>query len=212
MAAPSKSDAFLAAVEARRSYYGLSDASPISDEKVLEIITEAVKHSPTAFNNQSTAVIYVHGEKHQQVWDLIVEKLTVAYAGNDYALDRLNTMTALFKKAHGTIIFFEDDKIIKELAEKFAAFASSFPLWQENAAGMLQFVVWTALEAEGLGASLQHHGGSPVANKALLELFNLPETWRSTAMMPIGTPVGPPGNPDRAKTFDNLEQRIRVFA
>ena len=30
-----------------------------------------------------------------------------------------------------------------------------FKIWDENAAGIIQYMVWTALEAEGLGASLQ---------------------------------------------------------
>lgn len=35
------------------------------------------------------------------------------------------------------------------------AFAQAFPVWSENSAGILQHIVWTALVAEGHGASLQ---------------------------------------------------------
>jgi predicted oxidoreductase (fatty acid repression mutant protein) len=33
--------------------------------------------------------------------------------------------------------------------------AASLPTWSENSTGMLQYIVWAALAAEGMGASLQ---------------------------------------------------------
>lgn len=35
------------------------------------------------------------------------------------------------------------------------ALAQAFPVWSLHQTGMLQYIVWTALEKEGLGASLQ---------------------------------------------------------
>lgn len=35
------------------------------------------------------------------------------------------------------------------------AFSQAFPIWSENSAGILQYITWTALAAEGHGASLQ---------------------------------------------------------
>lgn len=35
------------------------------------------------------------------------------------------------------------------------ALAQAFPVWSQHQTGMLQYIVWTALEKEGLGASLQ---------------------------------------------------------
>jgi hypothetical protein len=37
----------------------------------------------------------------------------------------------------------------------FISLAAQFPVWSENSTGMHQFVVWTALATEGMGASLQ---------------------------------------------------------
>ncbi len=45
---------FKEAVEKRRTYYGISNASPVSDAEIQEIIEEAVKNVPSAFNSQST--------------------------------------------------------------------------------------------------------------------------------------------------------------
>jgi predicted oxidoreductase (fatty acid repression mutant protein) len=76
---------------------------------------------------------------------------------------------------------------------------------------MLQFAVWTALANEGMGANLQHYGGSKEIEANMLEEFNLPSTWRSTALMPFGVPTGEPGNPGHPKTFNPIEERVKVF-
>jgi hypothetical protein len=75
-----------------------------------------------------------------------------------------------------------------------------FPVWSENATGMLQFAIWTALASEGMGASLQHYGAySEEISANVLKEFNLPSTWKNTAMMPFGVSTGEPGNPSRPK-------------
>lgn len=90
--------------------------------------------------------------------------------------------------------------------------ASHFPIWSENSTGMLQFAVWTALETEGFGASLQHYGAySEEIAKDVLGEFNLPATWKSTAMMPFGVPSGAAGVASRPKTFLPIEERVKVF-
>jgi len=90
--------------------------------------------------------------------------------------------------------------------------APHFPVWSENATGMLQFAVWTALANEGMGASLQHYGAySEEISANVLKEFDLPSTWKSTAMMPFGVPTGVPGNPSRPKTFNPIEERVKVF-
>ena len=60
-----------------------------------------------------------------------------------------------YASGYGAVFFFEDEKVINEWYERMPPFKSSksFDTWSENATGMLQFVVWTALEKEGFGAS-----------------------------------------------------------
>lgn len=57
--------------QARRSYYKLSAKSPISDDQLLWIVGEAVKHTPTAFNSQSGRAVLVLGDRHQELWDVV---------------------------------------------------------------------------------------------------------------------------------------------
>jgi len=87
-----------------------------------------------------------------------------------------------------------------------------FPVWSENSTGMLQFTIWTALANEGMGASLQHFGAySEEIQANVLKEFNLPSTWKSTAMMPFGIATGEPGVASRPKTFVPVEERVKVF-
>ena len=52
----SGSAAFFEFVRNRRTIYTLTPESTIPDEKVQEIITEAIKHAPSSFNSQSSRV------------------------------------------------------------------------------------------------------------------------------------------------------------
>ena len=55
---------------------------------------------------------------------------------------------------------------------------------------MPQFVVWTSLEAEGLGASLRLQ---PADRRKVKAEWNIPESWKLIAQMPFGKPVAEPG-------------------
>ena len=52
----SGSATFFEAVKGRRTIYALSSESTIPDEKIQEIVAEAVKHAPSSFNSQSSRV------------------------------------------------------------------------------------------------------------------------------------------------------------
>lgn len=63
---------------------------------------------------------------------------------------------ASFRNGYGTILFFEDQTIVANLQKQFPLYQDNFPVWSQQSSGILQYIVWTALELEGLGASLQH--------------------------------------------------------
>ena len=92
-----------------------------------------------------------------------------------------------FKAGYGTVLFFEDEAIVKSLQEKFVAYAENFPIWSHQASGMHQLVVWTGLEAEGLGASLQHY--NPLIDDEVKQEWNVPANWKLIAQMPFGNPT-----------------------
>ena len=70
---------------------------------------------------------------------------------------------------------------------------------------MHQYVVWTALEIEGFGASLQHY--NELIEEQVKKEWNVPGNWKLISQMPFGKPVGKPDE----KQFQPLEDRIKVF-
>ncbi len=44
-------------IKNRRTIYNLGDALPVSEEHVTKLIKEAVKHSPSSFNSQTSRVV-----------------------------------------------------------------------------------------------------------------------------------------------------------
>lgn len=103
-------------------------------------------------------------------------------------------------------MFFDDSAAYDFLTPRFAALSKNYPEWEEHSSGMHQFIVWTALEAEGLGCNLQHYQPSitPYVNKT----YDVPATWSLKSQMVFGKPSAP--LPD-AKPKTHLEQALRVY-
>lgn len=66
---------FLAPVETRRSIYPLSNSSPISDDRIVEIVRTAILHVPSSFNSQSTRAVVLLKKEHEKLWDITKECL-----------------------------------------------------------------------------------------------------------------------------------------
>ena len=111
----------------------------------------------------------------------------------------------MFRSGHGTVLFYEDQTVVKGLQEQYPAYADNMPIHSVTTGAMHQFAVWTALEAEGLGASLQHY--NPIIDQDVAKAFNIPDTWELKAEMPFGKPLAKPGN----KTFQPISERFKVI-
>ena len=66
------------------------------------------------------------------------------------------------------ILFFDDPAPNAALAAKFSHYADKFPQWAEHHSGMLQYALWVAFEAEGMGCNLQHYNPVVVSSGYLL--------------------------------------------
>ncbi|KQY83323.1 nitroreductase [Paenibacillus sp. Root52] len=197
------STTFFDALKNRRSYYGISKESTISDAKIQEIVEEAVKYTPTSFNSQTSRAVVLLGEQHDKLWNH-TEEILREVVGNEEAFKSTSEKMAGFRSGYGTVLFFEDNNVIAQLQQNFAAYADNFPIWANQSNGMLQLVIWTALEQEGLGASLQHY--NPLIDEKVKQEWNIPENWRLIAQMPFGKPTATPGE----KEFQPIEERVKV--
>ena len=194
---------FFTAVADRRTFYGISKESVVSDDRIKEIIEHAVKHTPSSFNSQSARVVLLLGNHHDKLWDIAKEALRKIVPADQFSSteDKINS----FKSGYGTVLFFEDSSVIESLQQQFALYKDNFPIWSQQSSGMHQFVIWTALEIEGFGASLQHY--NELIENDIKKEWSIPENWKLIGQMPFGKPTA---NPDE-KQFLPLEQRIKVF-
>jgi len=95
------SKAFFETVKARRTYYQLKKESTISDEKIQDIITQALLHVPSSFNSQSTRIILLVKEEHNKLWDITKSVLKGIVPAEQYSSteQRLNG----FQAGYGTV-------------------------------------------------------------------------------------------------------------
>ena len=192
---------FWQAVKGRRTYYSLAKEATISEERLRSIIENAVLHTPTAFNSQSGRVLVVTGEQQTALWDLVEAALRKIVPAGSFG--PTEEKIAAFRKAYGSVLFFEDQEVVQGLQAKFPLYKDNFPSWSQQASGMLQFVVWTALEEVGFGASLQHYGS--LIEEEVRQRWSLPESWQLVAQMPFGKPEAKPGE----KEFLPVAGRVR---
>ncbi|MDG0813121.1 nitroreductase family protein [Cohnella rhizosphaerae] len=197
-------DHFLTAVRQRRSFYGINDEAIVPDERIEEIIMEAVKHTPSSFNSQSARVVLLLKKEHRKFWNITAETLRKVVADPEQFKATQDKMNA-FAAGYGTVLFFEDQTVIEDLQRQFASYKDNFPKWSAHSSGMHQFVVWTALETEGYGASLQHY--NPLVDEEVKRTWGLPDSWLLIAQMPFGKPVAQPGE----KTYKPLDERVKIF-
>ncbi|MFC5472153.1 nitroreductase family protein [Cohnella suwonensis] len=194
---------FMAAIKNRRTIYALGKESTISDSRIQEIVEEAVKHTPSAFNSQSSRLVVLFGEQHDKLWNITTDVLKAIVPPDQFqsTQDKMNG----FRAGHGTVLFFEEMQVIENLQQQFAAYQDRFPVWAQQTSAMHQLVVWTAFEAEGLGASLQHY--NPLIDDKVKAEWSLPDSWQLIAQMPFGKPTAGPGD----KQFQPVSERVKVF-
>lgn len=195
---------FKEAIAHRRTYYSITDRSPISDKEIKDILDFAVKHVPSAFNSQTTRVVLLLGEQHKKVWDITKEVLRKIVPADAFTATETKIDTC-FRSGYGTVLFYEDTEIVRGLQKAFPTYSEKFPVWSEQTSGMHQFAIWTMLEDAGLGASLQHY--NPLIDEKVAKEWNINKNWTLIAQMPFGKPAGEPGE----KQYNPIEDRVLCF-
>ena len=194
---------FYEAIKERRSIYAISKESPISDERIKEIVEYMVKHVPSAFNSQTTRTVILLGESHDKLWNITMEALRKIVPASDFASTEAKINS--FKGGYGTVLFFEDFAVVESLQKQFELYKDNFPVWALQTSGMMQFSVWTAFATEGLGASLQHY--TELIDAEVKKEFNIPNNWRMMAQMPFAKFTAGAGE----KEFSPIEDRVKVI-
>jgi uncharacterized protein len=92
---------FLEAVKARRSIYKITNSSPISDERIVEIVNETVLNAPSSFNSQSTRIVVLLKAEHEKFWDNTLEILKAIVPPENFAATE-QRITG-FRAGYGTV-------------------------------------------------------------------------------------------------------------
>lgn len=194
---------FKTALAQRRSYYDLSNKSPITPDEIKGIIDYAVMFTPSAFNSQSARCVLLLDGQHAKLWEIVRETLRKIVPADKFG--PTDKKIDSFAAGYGTVLFYEDWAVIEKLQADFPLYADAMPGFSGNSAGMLQLVVWVMLRDAGLGASLQHYGN--LIEEEVAKTFNLDKKWRLIAQMPFGVPTSEPGPKDQMP----LDARVKVF-
>ena len=194
---------FLNQIKQRRTIYAIGKDVSLDQAKIEEIIKEAVKHSPSSFNSQSSRAVILFGDSHVKFWTIVLETLRKIVPAA--AFEGTNAKINSFIAGAGSVLFYEDMAVIKGLQEQFALYADNFPVWSEHSTAIAQFATWTALSEAGIGASLQHY--NPIVDEEVAEVFGVPADWKLRAQLVFGSIEAPAGE----KTFIDDATRFKTF-
>lgn len=194
---------FLAHMKQRRTIYAIGQNLPIAADQIEEIIKEAVRNSPSAFNSQTSRIVTLYGESHAKLWSIVRETLRKIVPEDSF--ESTNAKINSFAAGYGTVLFFEDQDAVKSLQEQFPLYAEHFPAWSEHSTGIAQFAVWASLAEQHIGASLQHY--NPVIDDEVAETFDIPKNWKLRAELVFGSIEAPAGE----KTFLDDSIRFKRF-
>lgn len=188
----------------RRTQYALGKQTRLNNAQIEDLVKTIVRESPSAFNSQSSRAVILFGSEHEKLWNSIVLETLRPLTSEDQFVNTQQKI-ASFAAGAGTILFFEDRDVIRGLQEQFPTYADKFPEFAANSAGMAQLAVWTALNHNDIGASLQHY--NPIIDDQVKTTWNLPASWQLSAQMPFGSNEQEIGE----KQYIDDSDRFRVF-
>jgi len=198
------SNQFLDLITKRRTIYAIGKNVEQSPEYLTDLIRNAIKQSPSSFNSQSSRAVILFNGEHEKFWGFVADKLK-SYAKDEESAAKTTAKMATFAAGTGTVLFFEDQNVVKGLQEQFPSYAENFPIWAEHSTAIAQFSTWTVLHTEGLGASLQHY--NPIVDEQVHAEWDIPENWKLRAQLVFGSVEGEA----RAKDYLEDDQRFKVF-
>lgn len=198
------SNHYLEIIEKRRSIYAIGKHVKQTPEQLTEFIQNTIKLSPSAFNSQSSRAVILFNDQHQKFWNIVKDALK-AFAKDKEAAAKTSAKIDSFAAGFGTVLFFEDQDVVKSMQQQFPLYADNFPVWSEHSTGIAQFATWTALSTIGIGASLQHY--NPLVDEKVQATWNVPANWKLRAQLVFGSIEAPAGE----KSFMDDAERFKVF-
>ena len=127
-------NSFIELMRERRSVYNLGNNIKKSKEELNALVLRAVELSPSSFNSQSSRVVILWGNHSHKLWDIAKDELKVLIS--EEAFKSTSEKLDSFARGSGTILFFEDSRVIDKLQEQFPSYADN------SLCGLSNQVVW----------------------------------------------------------------------
>lgn len=194
---------FIEQIKQRRSIYAIGKNVSQKPEQLDAVIQEAIKQSPSSFNSQSSRAVTLYGESHTKFWEIVRGTLRKMVPEENF--ESTSQKIDSFSAGYGTVLFYEDQDVIKDLQDQFPLYADNFPVWSEHSSAIAQFATWTALAEINIGASLQHY--NPIVDEEVAQTFDIPANWKLRAQLVLGSIEAPAGE----KSFMDDSKRFKTF-
>jgi predicted oxidoreductase (fatty acid repression mutant protein) len=188
----------------RHSFYDINNTPPIDAEDIIRIITKCLELYPSPFNSQSSRLMVLFNSEHSRFWALVQQTLlaTAPKDKEEAVIKRIQS----FATSYGTILYFIDKSIITNQEQQMPLYAENFMNWASQSSAILQFMIWSALAEQNIGASLQHY--NPLIDKMVTEEYQIPSKWELVAQMPFGGIKSIP----KLHQFENIDDKIIIKA
>ena len=173
------SNAYIDALKKRRTQYALGRNLSLSKEELIALVKDAVKHSPSSFNSQSSRAL-VFGAESVKLWDLAIE--AVRKVARPKASTRPKPSSRASPPAPAPSC--SSKTRTWSAACKVRAVRRQLP-------GLVG-TGWRHGPAVGLGrAGQRRRGRQPAALNPLVDAdvaqWNIPASWKLRAQMPFGS-------------------------
>ncbi|MEG2076133.1 MAG: nitroreductase family protein, partial [Victivallaceae bacterium] len=113
------------AIMDRRTIYHLGNQPDLTDQRIIELISLAVKNVPSAFNNQSQRVVILFNKHHNRLWEIISETLKARLSPERFPATEQRLKG--FAAGYATILYFDDTQTTQEMMTKFPTYKDYFP-------------------------------------------------------------------------------------
>ena len=115
------------ALENRRSYYQITNSSPIPDQQIREILEFGIRNVPSAFNSQSTRVVLLLRDSHKKLWAK-TKSILKGIVPPDAFVKTAAKIDKSFASGYGTVLFFRGFGYCQPTTRDFSDLQENFHL------------------------------------------------------------------------------------
>ena len=174
--------AFIEYLQACQPMAKLGKKVHLSQNYLSALIIEAIKSCPSVQGIQGLKFVVLYHEAHQKFWQLVEAQQRQEIPAHVFAATAYKMQAC--QNALGTILFFEDQQVLQDLAKKQPLLAQQHPNWSAQYLGVASLAAWGILADVGLGAELLHYQGF---DHKLQKQFKLEQSWKLKAQLLFGS-------------------------